>query len=129
VKTFKLTGLILAEKELGDFDKIFSVLTKDKGKIFCLARGIKRPKAKYKSILEIFNSVHLDLFKGKSFFYVTQARTIESRRELKSSYEKISVCFFVFELIDVFLQENHSIPKIFTLLGEFLEVVEKEENP
>lgn len=44
MKQVKLSGVILVENNMGDFDKMLTMLTPN-GKIGCSARGARRPKS------------------------------------------------------------------------------------
>ena len=41
----KTKGIVLLESNMGDFDKMVSILTPDIGKIGCAAKGARRPKS------------------------------------------------------------------------------------
>ena len=41
----KTKGIILLESNMGDFDKMVSILTPDIGKIGCAAKGARKPKS------------------------------------------------------------------------------------
>jgi len=54
-------GIILARIEFKDTDGIFSVFTKEHGKISVIAKGIKKPKSKFSAFLRIGSILNLDL--------------------------------------------------------------------
>ena len=39
----KINGIILAENNMGDYDKMLTMLTPNYGKISCAAKGARRP--------------------------------------------------------------------------------------
>ena len=41
----KTKGIIIAENNMGDFDKMLTMLTPGEGKISCVAKGARRPKS------------------------------------------------------------------------------------
>ena len=41
----KMKGIIIAENNMGDFDKMLTMLTPGAGKISCVAKGARRPKS------------------------------------------------------------------------------------
>ena len=41
----KTKGLILMQNNMGDYDKMVTILTPDLGKIGCAAKGARRPKS------------------------------------------------------------------------------------
>ena len=44
MKQIKVNGIIIAENNMGDFDKMLTILTPNLGKIGCSAKGSRRPK-------------------------------------------------------------------------------------
>ena len=44
MSTVKLKGIVIAENNMGDFDKMLTILTPN-GKIGCSAKGARRPKS------------------------------------------------------------------------------------
>jgi len=67
-QVFKVNGVVLEEKEIGESDKVFLVFTQEFGKIEVLGKGIRKIKAKLKSFLQILNHISLEIVKGKNFF-------------------------------------------------------------
>ena len=45
MRSVKTSGIVIAENNLGDSDKILTILTPNLGKISCVAKGAKRPKS------------------------------------------------------------------------------------
>ena len=45
--TIKMSGIIISENNLGDYDKMLTMLTPGLGKISCVAKGARRQKAPY----------------------------------------------------------------------------------
>lgn len=43
--TIKTKGIVLAEHNMGDYDKMITLLTPGLGKISCAAKGARRPKS------------------------------------------------------------------------------------
>ena len=43
--TIKMSGIIISENNLGDYDKMLTMLTPGLGKIACVAKGARRQKS------------------------------------------------------------------------------------
>ena len=43
--TINVKGIVLAENNMGDYDKMLTILTPNLGKISCSAKGARRPKS------------------------------------------------------------------------------------
>ena len=54
MKQLKVSGVIIAENNMGDYDKMVTLLTPNLGKISCSARGARRAKSLLLSRHSIF---------------------------------------------------------------------------
>ena len=43
--SIKINGIVIAENNMGDYDKMLTILTPGMGKISCGAKGARRPKS------------------------------------------------------------------------------------
>ncbi len=41
----KINGIVIAENNMGDYDKMLTILTPNYGKISCVAKGARRPQS------------------------------------------------------------------------------------
>ncbi len=60
----KMNGIILSEHNMGDFDKMLTMLTPGVGKI-CVAKGARRPKSALLAGTQMFCFGEYLLYKGK----------------------------------------------------------------
>lgn len=73
---FHTQGLVLKRNFYREFDDVFTVYTKDFGKIEILGRGVKRPLAKLNSHLQAFDFSEVEFVLGKKFKVLTGANLI-----------------------------------------------------
>ncbi len=50
---YKTEGIILAGEKIGESDIVLSVFTRDFGKMFCIAQGVRKNDSRLRSILQI----------------------------------------------------------------------------
>ena len=77
MKQIKVNGVILLENNMGDFDKMLTMLTPNLGKIGCSARGARRPKSLLLAgtqceTIEMFYNIRTDLDKLTYATYITK---------------------------------------------------------
>lgn len=60
----KINGIVLAESNMGDFDKMLTILTPNVGKISCVAKGARRPKSALLAGTQLFCFGEYLVFKG-----------------------------------------------------------------
>lgn len=70
---FHTQGVILKKSPYREFDEIFTIYTKDFGKIEAIGRGIKKPAAKLANHLQVFDFSNIEFVLGKNFKVLTGA--------------------------------------------------------
>lgn len=69
---------MLRTQKLGEADRIITVLTRERGRVRAVGKGVRRTRSKFGSRLEPFTHVDLQLYEGRSLDVVQQAETIAS---------------------------------------------------
>lgn len=73
---FHTQGIVLKKNHYREFDEVFTIYTKDFGKIDILGRGVKRPTAKLPSHLQVLDLSSIEFVLGKKFRVLTGADLI-----------------------------------------------------
>jgi DNA repair protein RecO (recombination protein O) len=118
VRYFKASGFILKRSNFSESDRLVTLFTKKYGKIRALAKGIRKVSSRRASHLEIFNEVRVFLYKGKTFNYLTEVKTINSFSNLRKDLSKIAVCFQMCELVEKMSPEDQEQEKVYDLLSK-----------
>jgi DNA repair protein RecO (recombination protein O) len=108
----KTRGVIIFREDQGEYDRRLVVMTLDLGKLRLAARGVRRPKAKLASHLELFNLVELRIV-GKT---IIGARVIDSFPKLRENVESLEQAFLVSELFLEFVYPEAKDGDLFQLL-------------
>ena len=64
--TLRDEGVVLRTYRLGEADRIITLLTRERGKVLAVAKGVRRTRSKFGSRLEPFMHVDLLLHEGRS---------------------------------------------------------------
>ena len=91
-------GLILKEQNVGELDKLVTVLTADLGVIKAFVRGAKSIKSKRQSATGLLCYSKLSLYNGKDSYIIDEAECIEVFFGLRSDIEKLSLAQYFAEL-------------------------------
>lgn len=118
-KLLKSTGLILRKFDLNEADRIVTVLTEDRGKIDCIAKGARRFKSRFNGRLELFNQIHLTGFQGKELVSLNEAELLSGFPETKD-LEKHRALFYLAEITQRLIQINQQIDGVYALLIDAL---------
>jgi DNA repair protein RecO (recombination protein O) len=114
--TYSTVGIILRRRDAGEWDRIYTVYTRERGKLTLLGKGTRRSKAKLASHLEPYAEVDLVVANGKTIDRITFARTIEASSAIAASWERAQLAAFVCESVDALVGERHRDPAVYDLL-------------
>ncbi|MEK7517400.1 MAG: DNA repair protein RecO [Patescibacteria group bacterium] len=118
MRSYKTEGIILKRRNLGEADRILTVLSKNNGKIQIKAPGVRRITSRRSSHIELLNFSELTLYRTSSSFLptLTEAHTIEDFSIIKSNLEKIGYAYYICELTNGLCPERQENREVFSLL-------------
>jgi len=89
VPTYRDEGIVLRTQRLGEADRIVTLLTRGRGRVRAVAKGVRRTGSRFGARLEPFGHVDLQLHEGRSLDTVTQAESLNSYgAELSGDYPR-----------------------------------------
>ena len=130
MRTYKIEGIVLKRRNLGEADRILTVLSRESGKISIKAPGVRRIPSRRSSHVELLNHSQFTLYSSSKTFMpiVTEAQTLEDFSSIKDNLQKIGYAYYVCELINGLCPENQENRSVFFLLKNVLFSLEKEKN-
>lgn len=117
---FKVEGIILKRRNLGEADRILTVFSLQKGKISVLAKGVRRITSRRAGNVELLNRVSLYFYQGKGMPVLTEAESLENFQKLKEDLKLSTVAFHIIELVDKLTAENQESRVLYQHLIEVL---------
>lgn len=123
--TIKTSGIVIRKLNLGEADKILTVLTRDRGKIRILAKGVRRPKAKLTGFADLFQYNDWILAEGRNWDIVTAATTVERFVGDDTTLSQVGLMYYIGELTDKLIEETQTVPGSFELLRETLAYIKR----
>ena len=112
--TIKVKGVVIAENNMGDFDKMITLLTPN-GKIGCSARGARRPKSQLMAGTQFLCFGEYMLFKGSSTYTLNSCETIELFYDIRTDLDKLEAAAHITKIIQDVTDENQNTYKIMQL--------------
>jgi DNA repair protein RecO (recombination protein O) len=76
VPTYRDEAVVLRTHQLGEADRIITMLGKQRGKIRAVAKGVRRTSSRFGSHVEPFMVVDLQCYEGRSLDVVQQAESL-----------------------------------------------------
>src|SRR5687767_15594409 len=72
-RVYKTEAIVLRSMDLGEADRVLTVLIPRLGKLRVIAKGVRRTRARIGGALELFSDVQLVLAVGRTFDAVTSS--------------------------------------------------------
>ncbi len=124
VRSFSTKAIVLKRKSLAESDRLVTLLTEKRGKITCVAKGVRKIKSSKRAYLEPGNTIQAFLIVTKSLPLLTQARLVRELSQAKSNLKQIRQLSQILEIIDtLFVEEEiethlfQDIEQIFGILN------------
>ncbi|HEX6140365.1 MAG TPA: DNA repair protein RecO [Candidatus Limnocylindria bacterium] len=123
-RLYKTEGIVLRSMDLGEADRVLTVLTPRLGKLRVIAKGIRRPRSRLGGGLEPFSDVHLVLAVGRTFDVVTQVALEDAHLGLRNDLHSTAAAWYVVELADRFCEGSADSHGAFVLLAQALSALD-----
>ncbi len=115
---YRTQGFILKQDNFKEADQLFTIYTKDFGKLKILGRAIRKIKAKLRGNTKLFSFVELEFIQGKSYRTLTNAVVIDKFSEIHKDLEKLKIIYQISEVLDDLIKGQEPDEKIWRLLNE-----------
>ncbi len=120
-RLYRTEAIILRRSDLGEADRLLTLLTPERGKLRVVAKGARKIASRKSGHVELFNRVNLLIAKGRGEFdIVSQAETVEPFRALRDDLLRSTYAHYAAELVDRFAEEGTSQPELFDLICDTL---------
>jgi len=127
----KTPAISLKSRKWGEADRIVTFYTLRFGKIRGVARGARRMKSRFGSVLEPFVHSDLNLFekRGDPLYRISQADIRESHVGLRADLDLMAAAARLANLVDAVTAEGDAGPKIFQTLLDGFHALQMEDDP
>lgn len=113
---------------MGETDRVFTLLTRDRGKIRAVAKGARRPTSKLAPSLDYFNRCRFMLSRGRDLDVITSVEVIERREALGERVGAFSHACHMAELTSRLIPEGQDVPDVYQLLSAALSELEQSDD-
>lgn len=117
----------LAKKNIGEDDREYCFFTKKFGKISMIAKGIRKPSAKLSGQLEPPRLINIS-FVSANNKKITGAIVKNSFSNIASDVQKEAIALYILSLINQFIIGETQDLKLWNLLKETMEFIDKAED-
>lgn len=123
-RVYKTEAIVLRSMELGEADRVLTVLTPRLGKLRVIAKGVRRPRSRIGGGLQPFSDVQLVLAVGRTFDVVTSTSLEDPHLGLRNDLHSTAAAWYVVELADRFCEGAADSHEAFRLLAQALSALD-----
>ncbi|MFF5324178.1 DNA repair protein RecO [Janibacter hoylei] len=126
---YRDSGVVLRTHKLGEADRIITVLTRGRGKIRTVAKGVRRTKSKFGARLEPGMHVDLQCYEGRNLDTVTQTESLDPWGDaLARDYSRWTAATAILETADRLTQEREPSVQQYRLLAGALRTLAQGDH-
>ena len=123
-------GVVLRTHKLGEADRVVVLMTKGRGKVRAVAKGVRKTKSRFGGRLEPPGHVSLLLYEGRDLHTINQAETIDHYRSLREDLDRMTDAMAILEAVDQVAQDGEPNAPLFRMLTGALKALgEAAERP
>jgi len=123
-RVYKTEAIVLRTMDLGEADRVLTVLTPRLGKLRVIAKGVRRPRSRIGGALQPFSDVQLVLAVGRTWDVVTSSSLEDPHLGLRNDLHSTAAAWYVVELADRFSEGAADSHEAFRLLAQALSALD-----
>lgn len=118
---YSTESFVFKKEDSSETDRIFSVFTKDFGRMEVLGKGIRKIDSKLKGGIEIFSLSDIEFIQGRNKKTLTDAVFIKKFNSIIGNEKMLEVAHKISQLADGFIRGQEPDEKIWNLLVDAFE--------
>lgn len=126
---YKTQAIVLSRFELGEADRVLTLLTPHDGKLKAIAKGVRRPGSRIGGAVEPFAELHLVLVRARTFDVITQASVGEAWLNLRDRLESAATAWYIGELAERAVEERAGAYPVYALLRRAFQLLDDGMAP
>jgi|GEM_PF-338438 len=112
-KSFSSEAVVLKRTSVGESDRVVTLLSREKGKIVCIAKGVRKLTSSKRAYLEPGNHVKCLLINTHGMPILTQATLVSDCAQIHSQMPKIRQLVQLLEIVDALFVEEQMEENLF----------------
>lgn len=108
---------------MGEYDRVTTILTRERGKISAFARGARKPGNRLTAATNPFSFGSFRLYEGKNSYTIVEADIQNYFEELRTDYMGAYYGMYFVEVADYYTRENNDEREMLKLLYQSLKAL------
>lgn len=105
-RSFSTPAVVLKRSNVGESDRIVTLLTKSEGKVTCVAKGVRKMSSSNRATIEPGNLITAFLIPTKGLSILTQTKLQHDFAHTKTSLPRLRQLTQILEMADRLFMEN-----------------------
>lgn len=101
---YRTLAFVFKKEDRGEQDQLFTVFTKDFGKLKILGKATRKLKSKLRASLQPFYLAEIEFIQGKSYKTLTDAVRIERFKKTEKDLLKLKIAHEMAEVLDILIK-------------------------
>lgn len=127
-RVYKTEAIVLRAMDLGEADRVLTVLTPRLGKLRVIAKGVRRPRSRIGGGLQPFSDVQLVLAVGRTWDVVTSSSLEDPHLGLRNDLHSTAAAWYLVELVDRFVEGAADTHEPFRVLAQGLSALDAGDD-
>lgn len=124
-----VTGIILKQTPVGEYDRLICLLTREKGKINAFVKGCRKSGSRLAGAANPFSFGVFKLYEGRTSYTVAEADIKNYFEELRKDYIAAYYGMYFAEIADYYTRENNDEREMMKLLYQSLRALSAVSIP
>ncbi len=124
-----MEAIILARKDIREFDQIVTIFSKEGGRQELVIRGVKKIKSKNAAHIEPCCFVSVDIARGKDLDYLVRSIPINIFKEIRSDVAKSYVAQYICQFVLKISKQNEVNIALYETILWSLHILEATKKP
>lgn len=123
---YRYTAIVLKKREVGETDRLYTLYTKEQGKIRVVAKGIRKPEAKLASQLENGTFCHVTVARTRGTGRITSALAENHYPMLRTNLGALRSLLLALDRFERLVHLEEKDTDLFSVLQEYIECLETD---
>jgi len=122
---YRTQGIILKKDDRGEANQLFTIYTKDFGKLKILGKAIRKTSSKLRAGADIFYLSEIEFIQGKTHKTLTDAILIDKFENIRKNLGKLKIAYKITDIFDEIVHGQEKDERLWKLV---LETFSKLDN-
>lgn len=125
----KWEGIVLKARAYGESNKIVTLMTREAGKVACMARGAKKPTSRLAGVTQPFMHGSYLVQRTSGMGTMQQGEHFNAMRHVQTDIVATAYASYIVELTDRLVEEGTPEPFVFDVLLQALNAIDEGYDP